>query len=155
MVDCMEQFDSTFPVAVVDTSFMVAAIFSAFSEDENKTAVSFLEDLIQNNGQIYVPQLFWFEFYNVLVTASRPKKDGGAPRLTSEEIQMIETILSDYPIYTEPQPDLVTRMRIREIAEKNNLSFYDAAYYELALRTDVPLKTFDKALLVAQSSYLQ
>lgn len=138
---------STLPLAVIDTSYMIAAIFSAFSDDENKSAATFLEEIIRQNGQFYVPQVFWFEFYNVLVTASRPGKNGKPPRLTADEIFQIETILADYPIYTDPQPDVATRMRIREIAEKNNLSFYDASYYELALRHNIPLKTFDSDLL--------
>lgn len=137
---------TTLPAAVIDTSFMVAAIFSAFSEDENKSAVAFLEDIISRNGQLYVPQVFWFEFGNVLVSASRPGKNGRPPRLSANEVLQIESILADYPIYTDPQPDIATRMRIRELAEKNNLSFYDASYYELALRHNLPLKTFDTAL---------
>ena len=137
---------TTLPAAVIDTSFMVAAIFSAFSEDENKSAAALMEDIISRNGQFYVPQIFWFEFGNVLVSASRPGKNGQAPRLSSDEVLQIESILTEYPIYTDPQPDVATRMRIREIAEKNGLSFYDASYYELALRYDLPLKTFDTAL---------
>lgn len=140
---------TTLPLAVIDTSFMVAAIFSAFSDDKNKSAVTFMEDIIKRNGQFYVPQVFWFEFSNVLVSASRPGKDGKPARLTSDEIIQIESILTDYPIYTDPQPDIPTRMRIREIAEKNNLSFYDASYYELALRYNIPLKSFDTDLMKA------
>ena len=137
---------TTLPAAVIDTSFMVAAVFSAFSEDENKSAAAFMEDIISRNGQFYVPQIFWFEFGNVLVSASRPGKNGKPARLTADEVLQIESILADYPIYTDPQPDIATRMRIRELAEKNGLSFYDASYYELALRHNLPLKTFDEAL---------
>lgn len=140
---------TAFPAAVIDTSFMVAAIFSAFSEDENTSASAFMEDIIRQNGQFYVPEVFWFEFSNVLVSASRPGKNGNPPRLTPDEVLQIESILEDYPIYTDVQPDAATRMRIREIAEKHSLSFYDASYYELALRTGLPLKTFDDALLHA------
>ncbi len=137
---------TTLPAAVIDTSFMVAAIFSAFSEDENKSAAAFMEDIISRNGQFYVPQIFWFEFGNVLISALRPGKNGKSARLTADEVLQIESILADYPIYTDSQPDIATRMRIREIAEKNNLSFYDASYYELSLRYNLPLKTFDTAL---------
>lgn len=143
----MNMENTSMPLAVIDTSFMVAAIFSAFAEDENKTAADFLEEIIKQNGQLYVPQIFWYEFSNVLVSSSRPKKNGNAPKLSSDEIIQIETILADYPIYTDPQPDFTTRMRIREIAEKNNLSYYDASYYELALRYNIPLKSFDTQLM--------
>lgn len=138
--------ETMLPAAVIDTSYMVAAIFSSFSEDENKSAAAFLEDIINRNGQLYVPELFWFEFGNVLVSASRAGKNGRPPRLSADEVLQIESILADYPIYTDPQPDVATRMRIREIAEKNGLSFYDASYYELAMRYGLPLKTFDTAL---------
>lgn len=59
---------------------------------------------------------------------------------------MIEQNIEKLPIYTAPQPNSEERLRIRALSAKENLTYYDAAYLELALRINLPLKTFDKAL---------
>ena len=57
--------------------------------------------------------------------------------------------MAELPIVADPIPDLAVRIRIREIAADNKLSFYDAAFVELALRLQVPLQSFDKRVLDA------
>ncbi len=137
------------PAAVIDTSFFMAALFPVYTGDEQTTAMDFIADIVEDNGQLYVPQVFWFEVGNVLCTASREKKNGEPARLSAKQVLEIEQILKDLPIYTEPQPDTEIRSRIREFAMSYSLSYYDAAYLELALRHDLPLKTFDSQLQAA------
>ena len=133
--------------AVIDSSFFLGAILSEFCDDEEKKARDYISTIIQNNGQIYVPQLFWFEIGNVLTSSIKSKKDGSAGRLSLPQFLTIYQNIRELPIYTDPQPDSETQLRISNLALQYNLTFYDASYLELAIRTSLPLKTFDKELL--------
>lgn len=146
VIDSDGNFEDSLPVAVVDTSFFMSAILSDYVSDESSQAKDFLQDLIEKNGQIIVPQLFWFEIGNVLLNAAKPKKDGTAPRISKAQLDEILMDIAALPIYTDLQPDSETRTRILSIALEENLTYYDATYLELSRRDDVPLKTWDKAL---------
>ena len=141
--------ETSLPVAVVDTSYFISAILSEYTSDEASEAQAFLQNLIEQNGQIIVPQLFWFEIGNVLLNAVKPKKDGSQGRITKVQLDEILMDISALPIYTDLQPDSETRTRILSTALDSNLTYYDATYLELARRKDLPLKTWDKALQAA------
>lgn len=141
-----------FPVAVIDTSFFISALFSQYAADETSDALSVISQIVENNGQLYVPQLFWYELGNVLCSAARPIKNGDSARLSSKQVLEVEQIVQDLPIYTDPQPDAETRSRIRDLAMDYELTYYDAAYLELALRKSIPLKTYDERLRKAFES---
>lgn len=136
-----------FPLCVFDNSYIASAVLSIYCDDENTEALDFIENLTSQNGQIYVPQLFWFEFENVLLNAAKPKKNGEPPRITQVQLVEIMQLVKKLPIYTDPQPDSDTMQRILTYAQEYNLSFYDATYLELARRYNIPLKTYDKDLL--------
>jgi predicted nucleic acid-binding protein len=125
---------------VLDAS---AAMALFLHEEAGKEIENILEKLISGNGQIFVPSLFWFEVGNTLVTALNRK------RISHDELQGIETDISDLPIATDTIPNAATRLRIREIAINKNLSYYDAAYVELSKRLQLPLQSFDKKVLAA------
>ena len=133
--------------AVVDASYFLGAILSGFCNYEEKKAREYISKIIKNNGQLYVPQLFWFEIGNVLTNSVRKKKDGSAGRLTQAQFLTIQHNIKELPIYTDPQPDSETQLRISNLALQENLTFYDASYLELSIRIGLPLKTFDKELL--------
>lgn len=137
------------PAAVIDTSYFISAILADCTSEENFEAQSFILNLIEKNGQIIVPQLFWFEIGNVLLNAVKPKKDGSQSRISKAQLDEILMTIADLPIYTDLQPDSETRTRILSTAIDTNLTYYDATYLELARRKDVPLKTWDKALQTA------
>ncbi|WP_294429346.1 type II toxin-antitoxin system VapC family toxin [uncultured Treponema sp.] len=146
VIDSDGNIEDSLPVAVIDTSYFMSTILVAYTSDENSEAQAFLQNLIEKNGQIIVPQLFWFEIGNVLLNAAKPKKDGSAGRITKAQLNEILMDIAALPIYTDFQPDSETRSRILSIALDEGLSYYDATYLELALRKDVALKTWDKAL---------
>ncbi len=127
---------------VMDTSAVMALFLQ---EEAGEQIEKLLEGLIANNGQIFVPSLFWYEVGNTLVTALNRK------RISKDELQGIEIDLADLPITTAPALDSAARIRIREIAFSNNLSYYDAAYVELSKRLRFPLQSFDKKVLAAIS----
>lgn len=146
IIDSNGNLEDSLPVAVIDTSYLASALLSDFTSDENLESRNFLQDLIQKNGQIIVPQLFWFEIGNVLLNASKPKKNGTPARITKAQTDAIFMSLAELPIYTDLQPDSEIRSRIFSIAQSENLTYYNATYLELARRKDVPLKTWDSDL---------
>lgn len=149
VIDSEGNIEDSLPVAAVDTSYFMSAILSSYTSDESSEAQEFLQDLIEQNGQIIVPQLFWFEIGNVLLNAVKPKKDGSAGRISKVQLDEILMDISALPIYTDLQPDSETRTRILSTALDSNLTYYDATYLELARRKGLPLKTWDKALQAA------
>ena len=137
---------SNFPCFVADTSFMAAYLLNGLCDDEFSDCMKDVEYILENNGQIYVPQLFWYEIYNVLLYKVRKNKTGQLG-ITKADAMDIFYDLQKLPIYTEPQSDGEIRSRIFDLAEEYDLSYYDASYLELARRYDLPLKTYDNGLL--------
>lgn len=87
-----------------------------------------------------VPALWWFEIRNVLIISERRK------RLTSDGSQEFLKFLAGFPIWTDEELD---EDAIFGFARRYQLSFYDAAYLEIAHRKGLPLATLDKALRTA------
>jgi predicted nucleic acid-binding protein len=133
-----------FPCFVADTSFLAAYLLNGICSDEFSDCVNDVDYVLQNNGQIYVPQLFWYEMENVLLSKTR-RKQKGEPVLSRSAMDIMYD-LQFLPIYTESQNDLQIRQRIFDLATDNNLSYYDASYLELSRRTGLPLKTYDADL---------
>lgn len=136
-----------FPLYVFDNSYIASAFLSIYSDDENTEALDFIDNLVSQNGQIYVPQLFWFELGNVLLNAAKSKKGGEPARINQVQLVEIMQLIKKLPIYTDPQPDSDTMLRIMTYAQEYNISFYDATYLELSRRYNIPLKTYGKELL--------
>ena len=134
-----------FPCFVADTSFLAAYLLNGICSDEFSDCINDVDYVLQNNGQIYVPQLFWYEMGNVLLSKTR-RKQKGEPVLSRSDAMDIMYDLQFLPIYTESQNDLQIRQRIFDLATDNNLSYYDASYLELSRRTGLPLKTYDADL---------
>lgn len=144
----MQAENTSFPCFVADTSFMAAYLLNGFCDDELSDGIKDIEYVLENNGQIYVPQLFWYEIYNVLLYKTRKNKVGQAILSKSDAMDIFYD-LQQLPVYTDLQPDGEIRQRIFDLAEEYQLSFYDAAYLELSRRKSLPLKTYDAALLRA------
>ena len=143
-------YNERFPCFVADCSFMAAYLLNVFCDDELSDCIKDIEYVLENNGQIYVPPLFWYEIQNVLLYMTRSKKDGQA-RLTNTEVMDIMYDLQCLPIFTDLLPEAEIRQRIFTIAQEHNLSYYDATYLELAHRYNLPLKTYDEDLKCADS----
>ncbi len=137
---------SNFPCFVADTSFMAAYLLNGLCDDEFSDCMKDVDYILENNGQIYVPQLFWYEIYNVLLTKLRKNKPGQLG-ITKADALDIFYDLQKLPVYTEPQADGEIRSRVFDLAEEYDLSYYDASYLELARRYNLPLKTYDNGLL--------
>lgn len=134
-----------FPCFVVDASFIAAYLLNGLCNDEFSDCIADIEYVLENNGQLYVPQVFWYEIYNVILYKTRKNQYG----ITKSDAMDILYDLQKLPIYTEPQADGEVRARIFGLAEEYDLSYYDASYLELARRNNLKLKTYDKDLLKA------
>jgi predicted nucleic acid-binding protein len=86
------------------------------------------------------PSLWWFEVRNILVVNERRKRLSEAD--TAAFLRDLAAFAVDLDI--TPESDEVLRL-----ARANQLSVYDAAYLELALRNNIPLSTLDTALVRA------
>lgn len=101
-----------------------------------------LLDQVAEDGAI-VPSLWSLEIGNVLLIAERKK------RITLEQRQKAIHILTELPIVVDMMTSNHAWLETMELAERYNLTLYDASYLELSLRRSLPLATFDKALKIA------
>ncbi len=90
-------------------------------------------------GLAWVPAFFHQEVLNALLMGERRKRI--APAESTEFMSDLLTL----PI-SPATPDKWRILTIEELSRKHALTAYDATYLELALRLDVPLASFDKAL---------
>ncbi|HEX2215885.1 MAG TPA: type II toxin-antitoxin system VapC family toxin [Xanthobacteraceae bacterium] len=89
------------------------------------------------------PLHWWFEVRNVLATAER------RARTSPEQTSLFLERLSRLPIALAPLPD---HANVMHLARQHRLTFYDAAYVELAKRELVQLATLDGKLAAAARS---
>ena len=112
---------------------------SWFIPDEFSKSSFNIRDKIRERGAI-VPTIWSLEVGNVLLISERRK------RITKEQRQKALYILKDLPIKTDELTFKNAWFEIIELAEKYNLTLYDACYLELVLRYNSILATFDNNL---------
>lgn len=137
--------NNTFPCFVADTSFIISYVLNGYFDNEFSDCIKDIEYVLLNNGQIYVPHLFWYEVENVLLYKTRKTGEEQSPLSKSDVLDILYD-LQQLPIYTDSLMDGQIRQRIYDLAEEYNLSYYDASYLELARRYSLPLKTYDTKL---------
>jgi predicted nucleic acid-binding protein len=108
-------------------------------EDERSAAAEAILDSLEHDAA-YAPLIWWFEIRNVITLGERRK------RATQEHTAGFVAFLSQLPISLDSLPD---DERVMALARKHELTFYDAAYLELAQREGIPLATLDKELVTA------
>lgn len=119
-------------MVVVDSS--VAASW-CLPDEESGVAEAALR-LVEAGGML-VPQLFWYELRNVLIVGERRRRIDAAT--STAGLKRIAAL----PARVAEQHD---ETLLLSLARKHALTVYDAAYLELAKRTEVPVATFDQAL---------
>jgi predicted nucleic acid-binding protein len=123
---------------VVDNSVALAWCF----EDEQTVRIMALLDRVSETGAA-APQLWPIEALNGLLTAERRGRiDGGVRR-------RLAGFLRDLPIRIDDDMAIQAWGATAQLAEKHQLTAYDAAYLELAMRLSLPLATRDKPLIRA------
>ncbi len=89
---------------------------------------------------IGVPALWRFEVANTLATAIR------RGRMTPEMARRALHALDDLPVEVDHEAGERAFTDLFELARRERLTVYDAAYLDLALRSALPLATRDRAL---------
>lgn len=87
-----------------------------------------------------VPNLWHLEAINVLLGAEKHEDT------TTGEVEAFIAQLENLPLYVDPLTTHQSFSRTIALARAYNLSSYDAAYLELAIREGLPIATLDKDL---------
>ncbi|MEE9282197.1 MAG: type II toxin-antitoxin system VapC family toxin [Myxococcota bacterium] len=109
-----------------------------FEDETTATAAATLEHL--RDAEAVVPPLWLLELANGLVVAERRE------RITRAESTRFLELVGELPIRIDQTSTLPLASSVLVLARDYELSAYDAAYLELALRVGQPLATLDKAL---------
>ena len=126
---------------VIDASVALAWIF----EDEQSPIADRVLQRVAAEGA-YVPSLWRLEIANVLWGAIRRKRCDEAHAIGSLDL------LRRLQIAIDQETDVHAWGRTRELAAELDLTVYDAAYLELALRRKGVLATLDAKLAGAGTS---
>jgi predicted nucleic acid-binding protein len=120
---------------VLDSSITLAW---AYSDETTQSVMQIFDRLSQ--GGAWVPGLWRLEVANVLEMSVRRKRHDKAFR----DATLAD--LAQLPIQVDPQTDQQAWSATLRLAERHQLTLYDAAYLELALRRNLPLATLDDDL---------
>jgi predicted nucleic acid-binding protein len=118
---------------------------SWFFKDERTPGADAVLTEVTENGAV-VPALWRLEVANALQMAVRRKRIDAAFRDSAL------TQLSRLSISTDPDTDAYAWTVILQLADRFQLTLYDATYLELASRRGLPLSTLDRELRDASAA---
>jgi predicted nucleic acid-binding protein len=122
-------------VAVLDASAAVSWFFADERDDDSIAMAA----AVTANGAI-VPALFRWEVQNAFMTAARRKK------ISLDDVAMYLEALDELDLQVDEVSLKSPLTAGLGLANRFDLSAYDAAYLELAVRRSLPLMTRDKRL---------
>ena len=123
---------------VIDSSVAIAWCFPDELDDYSQSVL----DALATQAAI-VPDLWHLEVANTLLVGERRK------RSTQANTFRWMAFLASLPISVDDHTHFHAFGDITTLGRSHNLSAYDAAYLELAMRRDVPLATLDDKLKAA------
>lgn len=123
---------------VLDSSIAIAWCFPDEKDDYSQSVLDALATM-----QAVVPYLWHLEVANTLLVGERRK------RSTQANTATWMGFLSGLPITVDPDTKSHAFGDITNLGRSQNLSAYDAAYLELAIRRSLPLATLDDKLKAA------
>jgi predicted nucleic acid-binding protein len=126
---------------VLDNSATIAWAYV----EEGTAAISDVFLSISKDGA-WVPALWRLEVANVLQSGIRKKRHDAVFRDT------VLTNLASMNIQIDPATDHHAWHSTLTLADLHNLTLYDAAYLELALRRNLPLASLDRDLRIAATA---
>lgn len=127
------------PVLVIDASATLPWCFA----DEATDASNALLAGLRTGDNAIVPAHWPLEVANALRMATR------RGRISSGDVRQFLQDLEALPIQIDATRTNLVRAKIYPLAEQYDLTVYDAAYLELAMRGNLPLATLDHLLLKA------
>lgn len=122
---------------VLDNTVTMAWCFTEEATEFTKTLLSRLSNLTDS---AVVPALWLYEVANVVELAVRKGRMPGEKGLAFLES------LADLPIEVENPSRRQVFVAVRTLAGQHQLTAYDAAYLELAIRHNLPIASLDRAL---------
>jgi len=126
---------------VLDSSATLAWIYS----DETTEPIRRLFDAVVDHGAV-VPALWRLEVANSLTVAVRRGRiDADFRRASLADLALLD-------ITTDLYTDIHAWSETLSLADRFQLTLYDAAYLELAARRNLPLATLDNALRTAATA---
>jgi predicted nucleic acid-binding protein len=117
---------------VIDASIVAAF---AFGENDDPRVMSAIERLGESDA--LAPTLFFYELRNVLIVGERSGRS--TPQKSADFLRELAAL----PLKIVAPPDDSALMAL---ARARNLTVYDAAYLDLAIREGLPLATLDRDL---------
>ena len=123
---------------VLDGSVTMVWGFEDEADDYAEAILERMPDL-----QAHVPSLWPLEVANALLVGERRR------RITPAETARFLAILGAFPITVDDQTVAHAWTDTMHLARAHNLSSYDAAYLELAIRLGLPLAALDGKLKTA------
>lgn len=121
---------------VIDASAALPWCFA----DEATEATNALLTRLQTGDEAIVPAHWPVEVANALLTAVRRR------RIPPEDVHQFLEDLEVLPIRVDTTTKNLVRAGVFPLAEQYELTVYDAAYLELAIRESLPLATLDNDL---------
>jgi len=117
-----------------------STVLSWFFEDEESRPANSCLDLLAD-GRAYAPAILTLEVANVLQAAEI------RGRVSRVQALLLITRLNQLPITIDSETTTLSSIEtLLSVAKDYQLSAYDAAYLELALRKLMPLATCDRKL---------
>jgi predicted nucleic acid-binding protein len=123
---------------VLDASVAISWCFPGDPAEDTPYSRRVLSELAVNDA--IVPEIWAFEIANSIFVAFSKRK-----RITEQQIHEYLELLKALPIRVETQ-SLWANVDLESLARRQNLAAYDAAYLDLALRTNLVLATSDDPL---------
>ena len=124
--------------AVVDASVVAPYLLADEAGDQSDRVLNLLTE-----GGAIVPQHWRLELANVGLQAVRRR------RITAAEFEEGLKLLAEFQIAVDPDTDRHAWRRTVGLAKLHQLTSYDAAYLDLAMRRSLQLATRDKSLIAA------
>ena len=123
---------------VLDASVAISWCFPGDPAEDTPYSRRVLSELAVNDA--IVPEIWAFEVANSIFVAYSKRK-----RITEQQIHEYLELLKALPIRVEAQ-SLWANVDLESVARRQNLTAYDAAYLDLALRANLVLATSDDLL---------
>ena len=121
---------------VLDASVTLAWCFP----EEKTTYAESVLDLLANGAEGVAPAIWPFEVANALLAGEKRQ------RVTVAQVTSILRRIADLPISVDPAQIDHVFQQVLPLARQTQLTEYDAAYLELALRLGLPLASLDVQL---------
>lgn len=123
---------------VLDCSVTMSWCFADESDHYSDAVLDLL-----SGTEALVPSIWSLEVVNVLVVAERRK------RINKSQAMRLVELLQSLPVVIDASTAKRAMGPIHSLAREHELSSYDAAYLELAIREGLPLATRDDHLIKA------